>query len=233
MRNSFWVVAFILLCSSFGVSFAQMDAVVLLNGTVLDEVSRLPVEISISAVDATGKKNQTRSNKLDGSYTLVLKPGMDYTFTFDSPNFFKEKIKFVTPKSTKYSNLSKDWLVKPLTKGMQFALSFSPFEYKKSKLRVGADEFLGEMVNTLKENPNVKFEIQCFPDIEQDKSNNIKLTQERSSNLKEFFSKNGISPDRMVVKSSSEIDPLNPPPLKQLAKGKRYVGNTYIIVQQI
>ena len=61
----------------------------------------------------------------------------------------------------------------------------------------------------------------------------MKLTKERSSLLKDFFVKGGVSDDRIVTLSSADVDPLNPIPIRKGAKGKRYVGTTYIIITKI
>ena len=84
---------------------------------------------------------------------------------------------------------------------------------------------------TLLYNAKVKFEIVCFPDNDYDKAFNKKLTQERCESLKQYFMKSGVDESRITLKGNDKTDPENPPPTASQAKGKRYIGTTYIVVK--
>lgn len=216
-------------------SFAQVGATIALTGTVLDEITRQPVTVTLTFYDESGKKaNDTRSNdKEGGSYYAILKPGMKYRMEISHPNYFREDRIVETPKTNKYAEVSRDWVARPLREGVKLPLAVSPFEYKKPKFRFGAEDILDGLKSALVKNPGVRFEIQCFPDIDGNKDANMKLTQDRISTLKEFFVKAGVSADRITMKPSGDMDPMNPPPTKKGAKGKRYVGSTYIVVTKV
>jgi len=215
--------------------YAQIGTKIAVTGTILDEVSRVPVTITIIAFDEAGKKiNSTRSNEKEGgSYYLLVDPGTKYRLEFDHPNYFREERWVETPKSGKYAEVSRDWLVRPMREGAKIPLTVSPFEYKKSKFRVGGEEYLSAIRAALVKNPSVKIEIQAYPDLADNKDANLKLTTDRVAAMKDYLVKGGVSADRITVKSSTEIDPLNPLPIRKSAKGRRYVGNTYIIVTKI
>lgn len=214
---------------------AQIGTKIAVTGTVLDEVSRAPVTLAIVAYDESGKKiNSTRSNEKEGGYYyLLLDPGMKYRVEFDHPNYFREERWVETPKSGKYAEISRDWLVRPMREGARIPLAVSPFEYKKSKLRLGAEEYLAAVRTALVKNPSVKVEIQSYPDLAENKDANLKLTTDRVAAMKDYLIQGGVTADRITVKSSADIDPLNPLPIRKSAKGKRYVGNTYIVVTKI
>jgi hypothetical protein len=59
------------------------------------------------------------------------------------------------------------------------------------------------------------------------------FTSGRGSALKDHLVKNGINADRINVRAMTTTDPINPPPIRKGAKGKRYVGPVYVVVTSI
>jgi len=91
--------------------------------------------------------------------------------------------------------------------------------------------FLKNTLMTLKSNRKMTFKIRCFPDNNLNPSANLAITKARALSLKDYFISNGIAADRIVdIISESKTDPDLPPPISKRAKGKRYIGTTYIIV---
>ena len=226
------------LCLAGSVSQAQViSAVITVRGIVLDEVNRNPASVNLTFFDDQNKKvNSSRSNAKDGEYLVTgLKPGKKYTVQIEHPDFFKAEYSIKIPATDKYTEVSRDFLVKPLAKDIRMFLRISPFEVKKSKIRVGATDMLDEFRRILVMNPSVNIEIQSFPDTDLDKSVNETLTAARCKTLQDFMVKGGVAAARIKVKPSGTTDPVNapPPPSKKMAKGKRYIGSTYIIVTKV
>lgn len=224
---------------TFGI-FLQSEAnaqliqtVVALTGNVFDAVSKAPVTATIKITDESGKRvNQTRSNAIEnGSYYVTsLKPGKTYFINITKEDYFDEKFKIMLANTDKYEEISRDFLIKPKAKGVKIPLQVPPFELNKSKLRYGAEDLLEGIQSTLANNPDVKFEILCYPDNDKDPKANQKLTDERCQSLKDYFTNNGVESMRFQVQGSASTDPLKPPPTSKMAKGKRYIGTTYIVV---
>lgn len=214
------------------VTNAQVGTVITVAGSVLDEVTRNPVTVNVVFSDESGTRAaSSRSNSKDGSYLVTgLKPGKKYKVRLEQSEFFQAEYEIQLPNSSKYAEVSRDFLVKPLVKGTRIPSRLAPFELKKSKLRVGANEILDDFKRTLTINPNVNIEIQCYPDMDGDKAENAKLTQERCNSLRDYFVKNGVSDKRISLKPSENVDSINPPPIRKAAKGKRYIGSTYFVV---
>jgi outer membrane protein OmpA-like peptidoglycan-associated protein len=211
---------------------AQVGTVITVAGSVFDEVTRNPATVNVVFSDEAGTRaGSSRSNSKDGSYLVTgLKPGKKYKVRIEQPEFFQAEYEIQLPNTSKYTEISRDFLVKPLVKGTRIPARLAPFELKKSKLRVGANEILDDFKRTLIINPSVNIEIQCFPDMDGDKAENTKLTQDRCNALREYLVKSGVSDKRISTKSSDSIDSINPPPLRKAAKGKRYIGSTYFVV---
>ena len=230
-------------CFAFGHIFAQGGAfsntVVALNGVVYNEVTKKPVKISIDVFDENGKKfTTTKSLPADGSYYITgLKPGKRYTFRIHSElgvgeQYMKETFDFTFPESKNYTEFSKDFLAKPLVKESRMKIAVSPFYSGKGALRTGAEVFLENMKNALSENKAIKFVIASYPDNGADKAANTKLTEERANSLKAYFEKNGIDASRISLASNEDVDALNPPPTGKSAKGKKYIGPSFIIIKE-
>lgn len=221
-----------------GTASAQViGTVVTVRGVVIDEINRNPASVNLTFFDDQMKKvNSSRSNAKDGEYLVTgLKPGKKYTVQIEHPDFFKAEYIIKLPATDKYTEVSRDFLVKPLAMNTRMFMRLSPFEIKKSKIRVGATDLLDDFKRSLIMNPNVNIEIQCYPDAEGDNVANEKLTSERCKTLQDYFIKGGVSAARIKIKASGSADPVNapPPPSKKLAKGKRYVGSTYFVVTKV
>lgn len=209
--------------------------VVSMSGNVFNEITREPVTVFLVVLDENGQRvNATRSNAAENGYYYItgLKPGKKYFISMAQKGYFKEKYEVFVANTSKYEEISRDFLVKPLEKNVYIKLQVPPFELNKSKLRYGSDFLLNDFNNTLLNNPEVKFEIICYPDNDNDRTANKTLTDERANALKEFFISKGIPANRFTAEGSGTVDPKNPPPTKKAAKGKRYIGTTYIVVKE-
>lgn len=213
-----------------------VNPVVAVTGSVFNAVNHEPVTVFLVVVDETGKKvSATRSNSAENGYYYIpsLKPGKKYFVTINQPEYCKEKFEIVIENTGKYQEISRDFLVTPLQVGAKIPFVLTPFELNKSKLRVGAEDFLDDLKSTLDNNPQLKFEILCYPDNDIDKTKNEQLTSERSKTLSAYFASKGIDASRISTAGSSVSDPKNPPPTTKKAKGKRYIGPCYIVIKQI
>lgn len=234
IEKSLIYLTIILFLFSINISSAQLvGTVVAVTGSVFNSVTREPVTAYLIVLDENGKRiNATRSNSAENGYYYItsLKPGQKYYITISQPNYFKEKFEIEIANTDKYTEISRDFLITPIQKGIDLPLTISPFELNKSKLRFGSEYLLNDIISTLQNNPEIKVDIICFPDNNNDKNENQKLTEERAKSLKTFLIENGISETRINIKSNSSTDPKNPPPVEKRAKGKRYIGSTYIRV---
>jgi len=211
---------------------AQLTStVVSISGTVKNAVTKEPLTVYVTAYDEQNRKiNSARSNSSDNGYYFLtgLKPGMKYYIVVDQPGYLKETYELNVPKTSQYTEYSKDFALIPITPGSQIPISVPPFELNKTKIRIGAELYLEPFANVFTSEKNSNFEIICYPDKDGDKSENLKLTEERAKSLMAYFISKGVEPERIRIRGNSDPDPLNPPPAQKRAKGKRYIGTTYI-----
>ena len=238
MKKTVALISFLIVCSFICPSVASaqlLNTVVALTGNVFDAVTHDPVTAFITVKDDTGDKiSATRSNAYEKGYYYVtgLRPGKKYTILLNKPDYFKEKFELSVANTDKYVEISKDFLMKPLQKGIQIPFPVPPFELNKTKLRYGGEELLVDFKNALVNNPNVKFQILCYPDKADNPQENEKITQERCKSIMAYFAANGVDVSRISILGSAKTDPKDPPPTKTKAKGKKYIGKTYIVVSE-
>jgi outer membrane protein OmpA-like peptidoglycan-associated protein len=208
-----------------------LQTVVAITGNVFDAHSKEVVSLKIFVTDEDGNKiNSSKSNSADGYYYITkLHPGRTYRLNIDDPNYLKESIEMRIPATDDYDEFSRDILVYPNSKRTPIKMQVPPFELNKSKIKYGYAILMDEYLNVLTNNPEKKFSIVCYPDNNKNAKENEKLTTARAEALSDFFSINGIDPARITTKGNTAIDPENPMPDKKAAKGKRYIGTTYLI----
>lgn len=217
------------------VAQSAIGTVVTLSGYVLDQNTLLPVEANYGVYDASGKKmgQSRRANPNDGYLVTGLQPGETYMIRLEDPRYFKEEFTVALPKTGKYAEVSRDFIVRKLAAGKKLMISPSPFDLKKTDVKDGTEEDLRSFARVLIINPSVKIEIVCYADEELPANRARTISEQRGNALKEFLQKAGVSADRITVRSASTTDPLNPPPLRKGAKGKRYIGPVYVYITAV
>jgi len=234
MNKSIWIILItVILLPDFVCEAQFAKLVVSMNGRIFNELTKEPIGIEFEVFDEQGTRiNRARSNSVDGSYFITtLEPGKKYFMKPKEMKYLKQSAEFDIPNTDKYAEFSKDFMFLPAQKDLAFPLmvcSFKPFD---NKIRIGADMFLKKTVDLMKENIRIKFDIQCFPDKNEDPVQNKTVTEARCNSLKQFLIDNGIDEKRISLMPETATDPKNPPPTRKTSKGKRYIGTTYIIVR--
>lgn len=210
-----------------------IKTVVAVTGKVIDAETKKPVSVRINLLDQNDKViNASVSNSHDGYYYITkLIPGNTYYLSLVAPSYLAEKIELNIPDTDAYEEYSRDLLAYSKAANTKIKLNVPPFEIGKSKIKFGYNVLLSDYLSLLKSNPNVNFTVLCYPDDNKSPEANMKLTEARGESLKDYFSINGINPERITVKGNTTLDPDNPKPKEKAAKGKRYIGTTYLILE--
>ncbi|MFN3306468.1 MAG: OmpA family protein [Candidatus Kapaibacteriota bacterium] len=226
----------LLLTISVEVNAQFTNAVVSISGTIKNAITKEPMTTYVTAYDQQNRKiNSARSNASDNGYYFLtgLKPGQKYLIVVEQPGYLKEVYELNIPHSTQYLEYSKDFALIPFAEGSSIPISVPPFELNKTKIRFGAEAYLEPFAKEFSTQKNSVFEIICYPDKASSRDENLKLTEERAKSLMSYFISKGIEPERIRIRGNSEPDPINPPPLEKRAKGKRYIGTTYIKILKL
>lgn len=208
-----------------------IGTVVTLTGYMLNQNTLTPVDANYAVYEAGKKVGQSRKSSVrDGFLVTGLKPGGSYTVMIEDPRYFREEFSIALPQSSRYAEISKDFIVRPMEAGKKIVIMPSPFDLRKNVIKAGVEEDLVHFAKMLSMNPGVNVELVCYPDEEVPAATATSISTARGNALKAEFEKAGISGSRISIKSASTVDPINPPPIKKSAKGKRYVGTVYVVV---
>lgn len=233
MKNFILIFSILVLLFSSNSSKSQLvSTVVSVGGVVYDAITKNPISVNIEVFDNDNKRvNKVKSNAKDGYYFITgLKSGKNYEIRVSELDYMKQSFPIVVPNTNKYMELSRDLLIIPKKIGTEIPIRVKLFELNKTNLKYGAEVFLEDYIKLLKLNPTVKIRIVSYPDNNNDAAKNGQLTQERSESIKKYFLANGIEPDRVAAQNATIIDPKNPIPTGKASKGKKYVGLSYLII---
>lgn len=228
------LIAFLLL---FGSSAdAQLKTVVSWTGSVFNANTKDPIRISYQLQDNTGKiirRGKTNASQNGYYFITGLKPGETYKLVFEGDdNYFTAEFPINIPNTEQYQEYSKDYQIVPKYKGAEIAQKVPVFEPNKTKLRGGADFFLEDFWKTLQENPNINFKIIAYADNDGDEVVNEAICKARCKALNDYFVGKGIAQGRIQTEPKNTTDPKNPPPKEKRAKGKRYIGSIYYVIDK-
>lgn len=217
------------------VAQSAIGTVTTLSGMILDQATLLPVEANYGVFDAQGKKiGQSRvASATDGYLVTGLKPGSSYSIRVEDPRYLKQEFSVTMPPSGTYSEVSKDITVRKLVAGTTYAMNPVPFDLKKTDIKDGTEDDVRSLAQLLVMNPSVRIQLVCYPDEEMPAKRSEELSLQRANALKAFLQKEGVVAERISVKAAQSTDPLNPPPLRKGAKGKRYIGSVYITMTDV
>lgn len=232
------IVASIVLLSFGAVKLSAQSTVgtvVTIAGYFLNAQTLTPVEVHYIVIDGQAKKlgQTSKSSVKDGYLQTGLKPGESYIIRVEDPRYFKQEFRVDVPATGKYLEISKDFVVRTMETGRVVTISPSPFDVKKSVLKTGSEEDLDQFAKILILNQGTNVELVCYPDQEGVADAIQKMSSARADALKKFFVGKGVSAGRISVRAVSTTDPLDPPPIRKAAKGKRYVGPVYLVVTKI
>lgn len=133
--------------------------------------------------------------KGDGSFTQVVKPGVDYIMLATCKGFLNHK---------------EEISIKPVQESEEHVLQFPLasirvpvlidnifYDFDKSTLRPESEKALDELVKLLEENPNVTIELSAHCDYKGSDAYNKTLSQRRAETVVSYLIKHGIAKDRL------------------------------------
>lgn len=185
-------------------SFEKPEIVQTVTGWVYEmEGYELPAaQVFIVGNDGT---NKTVSVKGDGSFTEVVKPGVDYVMLATCKGFLNHKEEI----SVKPVKESEDHVLQfPLASIRVPVLIDNIFyDFDKYTLRKESTVALDELVKLLNENPNVTIELSAHCDYKGSEAYNKTLSQRRAETVVKYLISKGISADRLTPVGYGKLKP--------------------------
>lgn len=151
---------------------------------------------------------KTDNDPANGQYLVTLPSNKNYAaivkkknYLFFSQNFNLFNIKF-------NENFILDIPLQPIEKNAAIILKNVFFDFDKSTLKPESSIELNQLVKLLKDNPKLKVEISGHTDNVGTEEYNMKLSQNRAEEVKNYLVKQGISDTRIQAKGYGKTQPI-------------------------
>ncbi|UII26430.1 OmpA family protein [Fulvivirga maritima] len=147
----------------------------------------------------------------------------------------KEKIEHIDPTQPEQPLVLSDQVVKKaeIKKGSVLVLENIYFAFGDAEIQSEALKDLDVLERFLINNPKVKIEISGHTDSKGDDELNLKLSQDRANNIRDYLIEKGISSDRIVAVGYGETKPMAPnenPDGSDNEEGRRKNRRTEVVI---
>ena len=185
-------------------SFEKPDLKVWISGYVLDKDDE-PVPNAVIRIVGDDGSNQKTAGKPDGSFRFDLQRGVKYVMMAGAKGYLNNKQEFMSDTAEVDAEYTVDFILAATTKPQVIEHIF--YDYNKATLRPESKEALDEMVQVLKDNPNVTIEMGAHTDrIGSDNFNN-KLSQQRAQSVIDYLVAHGIARERLIPHGYGKTQP--------------------------
>jgi OOP family OmpA-OmpF porin len=178
--------------------------------TVIGPLKKSPV--SLYKVQKDGSEHLLKSTTTDneGIYNFQLEQGLNYKVSVEKSGYFTKKMEISTETIVKSDTLKLDVAIKPIPKGA-IVISNIYYETAKAELRPESKASLDkELVQLLKDNPQLIIEIGSHTDDVGSNEYNQKLSQQRAESVVNYLIANGIPKEKMLARGYGESKPIAP-----------------------
>ena len=185
-------------------SFEKPDLKIWISGYVLDKDDE-PVPNAIIRIVGDDGSNQKAVGKPDGSFRFDLQRGVNYVMQAGAKGYLNSKQAFTSDIEEADAEYNVDFILAAIFKPQVIEQIF--YDYDKAALRDESKAALDEMVQVLKDNPNIAIEMASHTDrIGSDHYNNG-LSERRAKSVVDYLVSHGIARDRLQPKGYGKTVP--------------------------
>lgn len=151
--------------------------------------------------------NLKLSVKGDGSFTQVLKPGVDYVLLGTCKGFLNVKNEIrVQPEDEEESHeYTLQFPLPPINVPVLIDNIF--YEFDRADLTPESTEALDQLVGMMNENPNITIELSAHCDYRGNDDYNQRLSQRRAESVVRYLIQHGVAKDRLTAVGYGESRP--------------------------
>ena len=175
-------------------SFELPELKILISGWVLDKDEE-PVPNAVIRIVGNDGSNQKQVARNDGSFSFPLQRGVSYVMMAGAKGYLNARQEFTSDSAEADAEYGVDFILASINKPVVIENIF--YDFDKATLRPESKEALDEMVQVLRDNPNVTIEMASHTDRKGSEEYNIDLSSRRAKSVIDYLIENGISPDRL------------------------------------
>ncbi|MEJ2593688.1 MAG: OmpA family protein, partial [bacterium] len=180
-----------------------------LSGVVRDDRTLLYVEdASVKLVGSSGISVTTLTNE-NGFYSFgksQMEPNTTFEIIVAKPNYFNAKGTLTTVGVEFSKDFEKDFMLEPIP-DEPVVLPEILYDLAKWDLKPQYQDSLQELIQTLRDNPNLVIELASHTDTRDTEERNDILSQRRAQSVVDYLIIRGIDPKRLVAKGYGEHVP--------------------------
>ncbi len=189
------------------------DPVSFVKGIVFDALTNevIDAEISIYNNENSNLINTIKTSK--DSFLIALPGGIDYNFTVNKKAYVFHSERFLLPEGK--TDLNPFYLSIGLNKIEELAdkkpivLKNIFFEYNSSELdTIRSVSELGNLINLLRDNPDLKIQINGHTDNQGSEEYNLQLSEDRAKSVYNYLINKKIAPGKLAYKGYGELIPV-------------------------
>ncbi len=185
-------------------SFELPDLKILISGWVLDKDEE-PVPNAIIRIVGNDGSNQKAVARADGSFSFPLNRGVSYVMLAGAKGYLNAKQEFTSDTAEEDAEYGIDFILASLSKPNILENIF--YDFDKATLRPESKTALDELVNMLRDNPNITIEMASHTDRHGTDEYNIDLSQRRAKSVVDYLIESGIAADRLQAQGYGESRP--------------------------
>ena len=149
--------------------------------------------------------NLKLSVKGDGSFTQVLKPGVDYVLLGTCKGYLNVKNEIRVEQAEESEEYTLQFPLPPINVPVLIDNIF--YEFDRADLTPESTEALDKLVGMMNENPNITIELSAHCDYRGNDAYNQRLSQRRAESVVRYLIQHGIAEDRLTAVGYGESRP--------------------------
>jgi peptidoglycan-associated lipoprotein len=175
-------------------SFELPDLKITITGMVMDKDEE-PVPNAIIRIVGDDGSNQKEIARDDGSFKFNLQRGVKYVMKAGAQGYLNVKQEFETDMAEEDAEYGVDFILTSINKPQVVENIF--YDFDKATLRPESKTALDELIQLLKDNPNVTIEMASHCDRWGSEDYNMSLSNRRAKSVVDYLIAGGISEDRL------------------------------------
>ena len=152
--------------------------------------------VEVKLINKAGKIVETVTTAEDGSYKLTADCDKSYTVLGTKEDYKDDKVDVVTDKTNDKVNEA-DLYLQPLIDNDQIVINPIFFDFDKWNIRTDAEYELENIVDVMREHPDMIIKIESHTDSRGSDSYNMKLSDRRAKATRDYLYSRGIAKDRI------------------------------------
>lgn len=177
--------------------YVNFECEQLVKGVVINTDTNKPLsEATVQVIDKTGKVVQESTTSEDGTFEFTIECDDTYTILGKKADYKDDYEDVVTNKENKKEHdVQLD--LEPLIKDDQIVINPIFFDFDKWNIRTDAQYELENIVDVLREHPNMVIKIESHTDSRGSDKYNMKLSDRRAKSTRDYLVSRGIEENRL------------------------------------